>query len=175
MIPKCTTRRWALRLLGALTTVWQSCRSCSVDPKMHHPAKRSLAMREHTGGVLRDFIVANHRDICREHSLIGLRNCLMTESANSLSAAAGPELSTTRNPIANLASDSATAGLAWVRVCAVAPRCLSAENASRTMTVLHHALCGDDFHQTPVSIIFSEKCSKFFFLVLWAIQHRRVV
>ena len=73
-------------------------------------------MCEHTGGVLRDFIVVNHRDICREHSLIGRRNCLMTEAA-ILSAAAGPELSTTRNPIANLASDSAKAGLAWVRVC----------------------------------------------------------
>ena len=80
-------------------------RSCSIDPKMHHPATRSLAMCEHTGGVLRDFIVVIHRDICREHSLIGRRNCLMTEAANSLSAAAGPELSTTRNPIANLASD----------------------------------------------------------------------
>ena len=74
-------------------------------------------MCEHTGGVLRDFIVVNHRDICHEHGLIGRRNCLVTESANWLSAAAGPELSTTRNPIANLASDSATAGLAWVRVC----------------------------------------------------------
>ena len=61
-----------------------------------------------------------------------------------------------------LVSDSATAGLAWVRGCAVAPRCLSAENAGRTMTALRHALCGDDFHQTPVSIVFSEKCSKFF-------------
>ena len=30
------------------------------------------------------------------------------------------------------------------------------------MTVLRHALCGDDFDQTPVSIIFSEKCSKLF-------------
>ena len=71
--------------------------SCSVDPKMHPPAKRSLAMREHTGGVLRDFIVANHRDICREHSLIGLRNCLMTESANSPSATTAPEVSITSN------------------------------------------------------------------------------
>ena len=61
--------------------------------------------------------VAIYRDVCREHSLIGRRNCLMIEVANSLSAAAGPELSTTRNPIANLASDSATAGLAWVRAC----------------------------------------------------------
>ena len=61
----------------------------------------------HTGGVLRDFIVVIHRDIRCEHSLliIGRRNCLMTEAANSLSAAAGPELPTTRNPIANLASD----------------------------------------------------------------------
>ena len=89
----------------------------SVDPKMHHRANRSLAMCEHTGGVLRDFIVVIHRDVCREHSLIGRRNCLMTEAANALSAAAGPELSTSRSPIANLASDSATAGLAWVRVC----------------------------------------------------------
>ena len=92
------------------------CRSCSVVPKMQHPAKRSLAMCEHTGGVLRDFIEVIHRDICREYSLNVRRN-FMTEAANSLSAAAGPELSTTRNPIANLASDSATAGLAWVRVC----------------------------------------------------------
>ena len=30
------------------------------------------------------------------------------------------------------------------------------------MTVLHHALCGDDFDQTPVSITFRKKCSKFF-------------
>ena len=41
----------------------------------------------------------------------------MTEAAKSLSAAAGPELFTTKNPIASQASDSATAGLAWVRVC----------------------------------------------------------
>ena len=74
-------------------------------------------MCEDTGGVLRDFIVVKHRDICREHSLIGRRDFLVTESANSLSAAAGPELSTTKNPIANLASDLATAGLAWARVC----------------------------------------------------------
>ena len=62
-------------------------------------------MCEHTEGVVRDFIVAIHRDICREHRLIGRRNYLMTEAANSLSAAAGPELSITRNPVANLASD----------------------------------------------------------------------
>ena len=74
-------------------------------------------MCERTGGVLRDFIVVIHRDICREYSLIGRRNCLMTEAVNLLSAAASSELSTTRNPIADLASDSATAGLAWVRVC----------------------------------------------------------
>ena len=84
---------------------------------MHHPAKRSLAIREHTGGVLCDFIVVIQRDICREHSLIGRRNCFMAEATNSLSAAEGPELSTTRNLIANLASDSATAGLAYFRVC----------------------------------------------------------
>ena len=69
-------------------------------------------MCEHTGGVLRDFSVIIPRDICREHSLIGRRNCLMNEAVNSLSAAVGPELSTASNPIGNLASDSATAGLA---------------------------------------------------------------
>ena len=84
---------------------------------MHHPATRSLALCEHTGGVLRDFVVVFHYDICREHSLIGRRNCLMTKAANSLSAAASPELSITRNPVANLASDEATAGLAGVQVC----------------------------------------------------------
>ena len=81
------------------------CGSRSVDPKMHHAAKRSLAMYEHTGGVLRDFISVVHRDICRVHSVIGRRNRLTTEAANSHSAAAGPELSTTKKFIANLASD----------------------------------------------------------------------
>ena len=140
---------------------------------MHHPAKRSLAIREHTGGVLCDFIVVIYRDICREHSSIGRPNCLMTEAASSLSAAAGPELSTARNPIASLVSDSA--GHSRTRLgsglCALAPRCFRTENAGRTMTVLRHALFGDDFHQTPVSIIFSEMF-KVFFLVLWAMQHR---
>ena len=51
------------------------------------------------------FVLVFHRDICRKHSLIGRRNCLMTEAANSISAAAGSELSNSRNPIANLASD----------------------------------------------------------------------
>ena len=46
-------------------------------------------------------------------------------------------------------------------LCAVAPRCLSTESAGRTMTVLRHALCGDDFHQTPVPIIFSENVQSF--------------
>ena len=81
-------------------------------------------MCEHTGRVLCDFIVVIHRDICREHTLIGRRNCLMTEAANSLSAAARPDLSTTRNPIANLASDSATArqdSLGFGSVCCGAP------------------------------------------------------
>ena len=71
------------------------CGSCSADPKILHPAKHSRAMCEHTGGVLRDFVsvVVFHRDICCEHSLIGRRNCLMTEAANPLSATAGPNLS----------------------------------------------------------------------------------
>ena len=38
----------------------------------------------------------------------------------------------------------------------VAPRSLSRENAGSIMTLLHHALCGDDFDQTPVSIICRE-------------------
>ena len=46
-------------------------------------------------------------------------------------------------------------------VCDLAPRCLSTGNAGRTMAgIAPHALCGDDFHQTPVSIIFSGKCLK---------------
>ena len=36
------------------------------------------------------------------------------------------------------------------------------------MDVLHHALCGDDFDQTPVSIIFEGRCSKFFVVVFMA-------
>ena len=31
------------------------------------------------------------------------------------------------------------------------------------MTVLHHAFCGDDFHQTPGFNTISEKCFMFFF------------
>ena len=59
-------------------------------------------MCERTGGVLGDFIVVIHRDIRREHSLIGRRNYLITEAANSLSAAGSPELWNTisRNPMA---------------------------------------------------------------------------
>ena len=77
-----------------------------VSPKVHHhPAKRSLSMCEHTGEVLGDFVVVFHRDICPEDSLIRRRNYLTTETANSLSAAAGPDLSKTRNLIARLASD----------------------------------------------------------------------
>ena len=62
-------------------------------------------MCEHNGGVPDDVVVVFHRDTRREHSVIGRRNYLMTEAANSLSAAAGPELSKSWNPIANLASD----------------------------------------------------------------------
>ena len=62
-----------------------------------HPAKRSLAVCEHTGGVLGAFVVVFHGNICREHCLIGRPNCLMTQAANSLSAAAGPELPKARN------------------------------------------------------------------------------
>ena len=83
------------------------CGSCRADPKMRHAAKRSLAMCEHTEGFLRDFVVLFLRDTCREHSLFGRRNCFMTTAtaANSPSAAAGPEISINRNPIANLSSD----------------------------------------------------------------------
>ena len=52
-----------------------------------------------------DFVLAFHRDICREGSLIGRRNYLMTEAAKSLSAAVETKLSITRLYIANLASD----------------------------------------------------------------------
>ena len=62
-------------------------------------------MRAYTEGVLRDSIVAIHGGICREHNLIARRNCLHTEAANSLSAAVDPKVSTTWNPIDNLASD----------------------------------------------------------------------
>ena len=121
-------------------------------------------MCEHAGGVLRDFIVVIHRDICREHSLIGRPNCLMTEAANSLSAAAGAEfrhLGINRQSIFGLGHGRTRLG-SGLR--AVAPRCLSRENAGRMMTVLHHTLCGDDFHQTPVSIIFiGENVQSFFF------------
>ena len=55
------------RLLGHSTQT--DCGSCSVVPKSHHPAKHSLAMCEHTGRVLADFVLVFHRDLCREHSL----------------------------------------------------------------------------------------------------------
>ena len=62
-------------------------------------------MCQHAEGVLGDFVLVFHRDTCLEHSLIGRRNYFMTEAANPQSAAAGPELSKSRNPLANLASD----------------------------------------------------------------------
>ena len=46
---------------------------------------------------------------------------------------------------------------------AVAPRCLSRENAGRTTTILHQALCSDDLDPTLISKIFLGTCSKFFF------------
>ena len=93
------------------------CGRCSVDPKIHHPAKCSLTMREHTGGSLGNCVLVFHRDICREHNLIGRCNYPMSEAATSPSVAAGLELSKTKNAIANLASGWATAGFASVRVC----------------------------------------------------------
>ena len=97
-------------------------------------------MYEHTGGVLGDLVVVFHRDVCREHRRIGRRNYLMADAANTLSAATDPELSNTKNPIANLASDSATAGL---------PGCLSRENAGRTMPVLHHVFVRECYLPHP--------------------------
>ena len=79
-------------------------------------AKRPLARCEDTRGVLRDFRVAIHDEICHEHSLIGRRTCIMTEAENSPSATASPGLSTTRNNFTYIASDSAAAGATWVRV-----------------------------------------------------------
>ena len=55
-----------------------------LHPKIHYAAKRSLATCQHTGVLLGDFVVVFPRDICREHSLIGRRNYLMAEAANSL-------------------------------------------------------------------------------------------
>ena len=103
------------RFLGHSTQT--DCKSCIADPKIHHPAKVSLAVCEHTGGLLGDLVLVFHRGFCPEDSLISRRNYLTTEAANSLSAAAGPELSKTRNPVIDLASDLATAGLVCVRVC----------------------------------------------------------
>ena len=87
----------------------------------------------------------------------------MTEAANSLSAATGPELSITRNPLANTFRSGHGRTRLGSGLRAVAPRCLSRENAGRTMTVLHHALCGDDFQQTPVSILYMGEMFKDFF------------
>ena len=85
------------------------------------------------------------------------------EAANSLSAATGPELSITRNPLANTFRSGHGRTRLGSGLRAVAPRCLSRENAGRTMTVLHHALCGDDFQQTPVSILYMGEMFKDFF------------
>ena len=77
-------------------------------------------MREYlSGGVLPDFIVVIHRDICREQS--GGATSVITEAANSLSAAAGPELSTTRNHIANLRIRPRQDSLGFGFLCSGAP------------------------------------------------------
>ena len=106
-------------------------------------------MIENTGGVMRDFVVVFHGGICSEHSQMKRRNCLMTEAANSFSAAAGPEQPTTRSPIAKQSSDEATARLSS-GLHAVAPRYLRMEYAGEAMTVLHHAMYRDESDQTPV-------------------------
>ena len=72
----------------------------------------------------------------------------MTEAANSLSATAGPESWTTTNPRAKrfrLGQGRTRLGLGQR---AVAPRCFSREIASKTMTVLLHAWCGENFSPT---------------------------
>ena len=153
MVP-CHAQRSFGRFLGNPTQT--DCGSCNVDPKSHYPENWSVAMCEHAG-VLGDFGLVSHRDICREYGLIGRRNYFMTEAANSLSAAAGPELSKL-----GIVSPIFSFGLGHGRtrlgsgLRAIAPRCISRENAGSTTTVLHRALCGDDFDQTPVSIIFRE-------------------
>ena len=75
-----------------VTVLKPTAESCSVDPKIYHPAKRSLAICEHTGGVLGDFVVVFHRDIYREHSLIGRRNYLITEICEIAFSRRGPEI-----------------------------------------------------------------------------------
>ena len=141
----CIRDRWRsfCRFLGHSTQT--DCGSCSADPKRYHPAKRSLqkAMCKHTGGVLRNLVVVFHCDICREHSLIGRRNCLMTEAGNS--AVASPELSIARNPIANLASDQATPRLAWVRVCVLwRPSASVGKTQENDDCIAPRLVCGDD-------------------------------
>ena len=96
---------------------------------------------------LGDFVVVFHRDIYRQHGPIKRPNYLMAEAANSLSAAAGPELSKTTRKIESYRQSSF--GLGYSKAAhlgsglrAVAPRCLGRENAGKTMTVLHHALRG---------------------------------
>ena len=97
------TYRGFCRFLGHSTQT--DCGSCSFDSKCNTLQNIPWLCASILGGFLRDIIVLFQRDICREHSLIGRRNCLMTEAANSHSAGAGPALSTTKNPIANLDSD----------------------------------------------------------------------
>ena len=99
----------------------------------------------------------------------------MTEAANSLSAAAGKGFFITRNPY--LQSIIVLLHYTWYYssfrfghgstrlgsdLRAMAPWCLSRENARRTTTVLHQASWGDDFDQTPVSIIFRENVQSCF-------------
>ena len=116
------------------------CGSCSVDPKVHHGTKRSLAVCEHIGEVLGDFILVFYRDICPEDSLIRGRNYITTETANAFSRR-GPGF------IENKKFHSQSGcrlGHGRTRLGsglrAVALRCLSRENAGRTMSVLHKAL-----------------------------------
>ena len=124
-------------------------------------------------GELRDFAVVFHRDICREHSLTGRRNCLLSEAVNSVSAAAGPELSIN---LESYRQSSFGLGCGRTRLGsglrAAAPRCLDMENADTTMTVLHHAMCGDNFDQSLcVNNNWGKMIIKVFFLVLWAMEH----
>ena len=69
------------------------------------PCKANVC--EHTGRVPGRFRSGRsfHRDICPEDIQIRQRNCLTTETVNSLSVAAGPGFIENRNPIASLASD----------------------------------------------------------------------
>ena len=123
-------------------------------------------MREHTGGVMGDFVLVFNHDFCLPRTWPNRVAQLSHDwSCEFAFSRRGPVIIEKKE---SYCQSSFGFGHGRTRFSSslrtVAPRCLSRENAGRTMNLLHHALWIDYFHQTPVSITWRENVQFLFWL-----------